>query len=71
MERITLESLKDKYDVKCCVCGHEFYFTPSIMMFLGINSGHGSCSKCKNFLRLKINQETGEGSSLLFKENLK
>ena len=51
--------LKPRYDVKCSECGHEFQAAPSLAMKFGENTGHGTCSKCKTFLRLTLddNQE--------------
>ena len=46
---------KEKYDFVCCSCGYEQWAKPSIMMVgFGMNQGHGSCLKCKEFLHLEI-----------------
>jgi transcription elongation factor Elf1 len=49
--------LKERYDFSCCGCGHEQSLAPSIMMEMGINSGHGRCSKCAMFLHLELKQD--------------
>jgi ssDNA-binding Zn-finger/Zn-ribbon topoisomerase 1 len=69
IESITIE-LKDRYNVTCSECNHEFSFSPSMAMMMKFNTGHGSCPQCKKFLRLKINQENNTGISELFSKNL-
>ncbi len=47
--------LKKSYDFTCVVCGYEQCAKPSMMMdVFGINSGHGSCLRCRTFLHLEI-----------------
>lgn len=49
------DKFKERYDFTCSECGHEMQAEPSIAMTdFGLNSGHGKCSKCGTFLRLKI-----------------
>lgn len=38
---------------KCCACEHAFRIRPSISMQFGINSGHVTCPKCKEFLHVE------------------
>lgn len=45
---------KEKYDFVCCNCGAKLWAKPSMMMKLGMNSGHASCLECKEFLHLEI-----------------
>jgi hypothetical protein len=56
----------EKYDCVCCECGHDFFICPSLLMLGGINSGSGSCSKCKAFLRFKIDVKNQIAISSLF-----
>ena len=51
--------LKERYDFACCKCGHEMQFAPCIIMQMGVNSGHGRCSKCGEFLALHIEGDAG------------
>ena len=51
--------LKEKYDFDCAVCGHNQGMNPSILMELGMNSGSGRCLRCKEFLRLEVNEKKG------------
>lgn len=45
--------MKERYDTKCCSCGHEFSASKSIMQEWGIlDAGHGSCPECGEFLNL-------------------
>lgn len=48
------EELKESYEFTCVTCGYEQMAAPSIVMELGINSGHGSCLNCNTFLHLEI-----------------
>ncbi len=49
------EYFKEKYDFVCCKCGYKQWAKPSMMITeFGINSGHGSCLNCKEFLHLEI-----------------
>lgn len=41
-------------ETKCCACDHAFRIRPSLSMQMGINSGHVSCPKCKEFLHVEI-----------------
>lgn len=54
--------LKGRYNVSCCKCDHEFSFAPSMAMRTGFNTGHGSCSECKTFLRLTIDTINNTGT---------
>lgn len=42
------------YRTRCCKCGHPFRIKPSLSMQHGINSGHVSCPKCKEFLHVEL-----------------
>ena len=54
-QKFKREYFKKKYDFVCCNCGHEQWARPSMMMTqFGMNQGHGSCLKCKEFLHLEI-----------------
>jgi transcription elongation factor Elf1 len=46
--------LKESYIFKCAKCGKEHWSKPSMAMECGYNSGHATCKKCKEFLRLEI-----------------
>lgn len=60
---------KEKYDVACCMCGHEFKAAPSMMMTeFGRNSGHGRCSQCKTFLHLEIDPDLS-GAVMISKDH--
>jgi len=49
------EYWKKRYDFTCPTCGATLWAKPSMMMTeFGINSGTGSCLKCKTFLHLEI-----------------
>lgn len=63
--------MKDRYDFACAACGHEMQFAPSVAMrdFGLKDAGHGSCSKCKTFLKLRIN-DADAGESQRFDEYL-
>ena len=52
-----MEDSRKRY--KCnCTCGNVFYATKSIFQTsFGINSGHGSCPKCKVFFHLAVDEE--------------
>ena len=46
---------KERYNFKCIKCGYELWAKPSICMTgFGMNSGHGSCLRCGEFLHLRI-----------------
>jgi transcription elongation factor Elf1 len=50
-------NLKTEYDFDCCYCGHKQKAHPSIMMVgFQMNSGGGSCLKCRKYLRLQIDE---------------
>lgn len=49
--------MKDKYKFNYAACGAELTAKPSFSMQLGINSGHGTCLKCKSFLHLMIDSD--------------
>ena len=54
-QKLKREYLKKRYNFVCCNCGYKQSAKPSIMMVgFGINTGHGSCLKCKKFLHLEI-----------------
>ncbi len=54
-QKLQREYFKEKYNFICCNCGYEQGVKPSIMMTgFGINSGHGSCLSCGEFLHLEI-----------------
>ena len=54
-QKVKRLNFKEKYDFVCCKCNYEQWAKPSIMMAgFGINSGHGSCLNCKEFLHLEI-----------------
>ncbi len=54
-QKLKRENFKEKYDFTCCNCGYKQWAKPSIMMTgFGMNQGHGSCFKCKEFLHLEI-----------------
>lgn len=54
-QELKRETFKEKYDFKCAKCGYEQWAKPSMMMTeAGINSGHGSCLECGEFLHLEI-----------------
>lgn len=55
--------LKDSYPFMCSECSHEMFLVPSIIMIMGLNSGHGTCSKCKTFLHLEINADNETAKS--------
>ena len=44
----------DRYSCVCVQCGYEFEAARSLWMDMGLNSGHGSCPKCRTFLHLEI-----------------
>lgn len=48
--------LLDRYNFDCPECGHGMSAAPSIAMHGGLNTGHGSCTKCSAFFRLEINE---------------
>ena len=49
------EYFKEKYNFICCNCGYDQSAKPSIMMKgFGMNSGHGDCLNCGEFLHLEI-----------------
>lgn len=60
--------LKERYNASCCKCGHEFSFAPSMAMQTGFNTGHGSCSDCKTFLRLTIDTSDNTGKSKIWEQ---
>ncbi len=39
---------------RCCVCGCDIRFAPSISMQLGANTGHLTCPDCKAFLHVEV-----------------
>ncbi len=46
---------KKVYNFTCCNCDYKQTAKPSLMMTgFGMNSGHGSCLKCEEFLHLEI-----------------
>lgn len=54
-QKLKREHFKKSYEFICCKCGYKQHAKPSIMMVgFGINSGQGSCIKCKEFLHLEI-----------------
>ncbi len=49
------EFFKERYEFICPKCGYKQWAKPSTMMTgFGMNSGHGNCLKCKEFLHLEI-----------------
>lgn len=49
------DTFLERYPFTCPKCGKESYAAPSLMMtFAGINTGHGNCPGCKEFLHLEI-----------------
>ena len=54
-QKFKRKHFKKEYDFVCCNCDYEQWAKPSMMMTqFGINSGHGSCLNCKEFLHLEI-----------------
>lgn len=54
-QKFKREYFKKSYDFTCCNCGCKQWAKPSMNMTqFGINSGCGSCLKCKEFLHLEI-----------------
>ena len=54
-QELKREYFKKSYDFVCCKCGYKQWAKPSMMMTaFGMNRGHGSCLKCKEFLHLEI-----------------
>lgn len=54
------EDTRKRYKGVCPVCGKENWICKSIAMEMGINSGHGSCLRCKTFLHIAFNPERQE-----------
>lgn len=53
MGKVETKEVQKRYPVKCCVCGHEFSATMSIMQLWGYyDNGCGSCPECGKFLNL-------------------
>ena len=51
-------NLRERYNFTCCECRHEQSAAPSMFMSLfQLNAGGGSCSKCKEYLFLQINED--------------
>ena len=46
--------MKQQYDFTCPKCEHKQFLHKSMAMEMGINTGSGSCLKCKTFLHLEI-----------------
>ena len=59
-DREKLEDEGSRYEFSCSKCGHVAYFERSIMMEMGFNSGHGTCSQCKTFLHLEVSDEANK-----------
>jgi transcription elongation factor Elf1 len=49
-----MENLKDKYLLKCPVCGTNYMAEPSILMKVGTNSGDAYCQNCNTYLHIWI-----------------
>lgn len=47
---------EERLPFKCVGCGKELWAHRSIMMHMGRNSGHGSCTQCKTFMHLKVSE---------------
>ncbi len=55
IQKFRREYFKKRYNFTCANCKHEQSASPSMMMTqFGINSGHGCCLKCGEFLHLEI-----------------
>lgn len=52
--------LADTLSIACPTCAHAFGIGPSLMMRLGVNSGHCTCPGCKTFLHVEA---TGSGTA--------
>ncbi len=50
----TLPPIDGRLRTQCSECKIEFYVGLSLAMQSGINSGHGSCPKCRTFLHIEI-----------------
>ena len=48
------EYLKETYDFVCPGCKKQLWAAPSKFMQRGVNSGHGTCPRCKTFFHLEI-----------------
>jgi hypothetical protein len=39
---------------RCCSCQRAFHIRPSLMMRMGINTGHVTCPGCAEFLHVEV-----------------
>jgi len=46
--------LKERYDFTCPKCGKQLWAAPSMFMQMGVNSGRGTCPRCKKFFHLEV-----------------
>ena len=46
--------LRETYDFVCPGCKKQLWAAPSMSMQMGMNSGHGTCPRCKMFFHLEI-----------------
>ena len=51
---------RKRYKGICPVCGKELYICKSLAMLIGINTGHGCCLGCKEFLHMEFNEQRQE-----------
>jgi len=60
------------YPVECANCGHKFEAAASVAMMLGFNHGHARCSRCSEFLHLRIipDADGDEMDSMLWSDYL-
>ena len=57
--------MKERYDVTCVNCGHEFLAAPSLAMRgFELNTGFASCPKCGEHLHLEISPDI-EGDKMI------
>lgn len=54
------EDTRERYKGVCPVCGKENWICKSLAMEMGINTGVGSCLRCKTFLHITFNPERQE-----------
>jgi NAD-dependent SIR2 family protein deacetylase len=52
------KTFKERYPCTCIKCGKEFDVAPSwTMTEFGMNSGSGTCTGCKTYLKLTIHPD--------------
>lgn len=68
----TMEDNRERYKVVCSECENTFYACKSIAQECGmLNSGCGSCPKCKTFLNLTYDEKSNEMKSVNWNDFLK